>query len=140
MTTLDIPVSSPEPSVSAEPSPARPVALLIEPSVGVSGSVAGLLVPHGYDVAVAQGLTDDVHTATLVLVEADRGARAIGLIKCIRALRPDLPIAGVLPWWDDDEREVAGIAQFVLHVPVRDDQLRGLAALAAAALPQPAVS
>ncbi len=139
MTTLDMPVS-PEPSFHPESSPVRPVALLIEPSVGVSGSVAGLLALQGYDVAVAKGLTDDVHTATLVLVEADRGARAIGLIKCIRALRPELPIAGVLPWWDDDEREIVGIVQFVLHVPVRDDQLRGLAALAASALSQPVAS
>ncbi len=139
MTTLDIPLLT-ESSLAAERSPVRPVALLIEPSVGVSGSVAGLLVPQGYEVAIAKGLTDDVHIATLVLVEADRGARAIGLIKCIRALRPELPIAGVLPWWDDDEREIAGIAQFVLHVPVRDDQLRGLAALAASALAQPIAS
>lgn len=128
MTTLDAPASSAARS-------SMPVAVLIEPSVGVCAGVAGLLAPQGYEICIAKGVPEDLLTAAFALVEADRGARAIELIKRIRAVHPDLPIAGVLPWWDEDERDLAGIAQFILHVPVRDDQLRGLADLAAAAAP-----
>ena len=110
----------------------RPIALLVEPSVGVSGSVAGLLGPQGFEIAIGKDIPPDLDTAALVLVEADRGARAVSLIKRIHGLRPDLPIAGVLPWWDDDERDIAGIARFVLHVPLRDDQLHGFDRFAAA--------
>ena len=119
---------------SAAPAPSalgRPIALFVEPSVGVSASVAGLLAPHGFEISIAKGVPDDLDSAAFVLVEADRGARAVSLIKRIHALRPELPIAGVLPWWDDDERDIADIARFVLHVPLRDDQLEGFARFAA---------
>lgn len=125
MTTMDVPVS---PATTSSPR----VAMLIEPSVGVCASVAGLLGPQGYRICIARGVPEDLVTAAFALVEADRGTRAIGLIKRIRAIYPDLPIAGVLPWWDEAERDLTGIAQFILHVPVRDDELRGLADLATA--------
>jgi len=131
MTTLEAPLRS----AAVVPPPAlSPVAVLVEPSVGVCASVLGLLEPQGYEVRVARDLAAELDGAALVLVEADRGARTIGLIKRIRALHPDLPIACVLGWWDDDEGEACRICRFILHVPTRDDQLQGLADAAATIL------
>jgi hypothetical protein len=131
MTTLEAPLRS---AALLPPPATSPVALLVDPSMAVCTSVLGLLEPQGYEVRVARDLADELDDAALVLVEADRGARAIGLIKQIRASRPELPIACVLGWWDDDEGEAARICRFVLHVPVREDQLQGLSGFAAAIL------
>ncbi|MGH2584270.1 MAG: hypothetical protein ACRDJE_05095 [Dehalococcoidia bacterium] len=110
-----------------------PIAVLIEPSPSVRDCVTGLLEPQGFCVCVADGPTADLEQAAFVLVEADRRWRAKGLIRRIRSEHPGLPVAGVLPWWDDDEDDVRGLACFILHVPVREDQLQGLSAVAAAA-------
>lgn len=116
-----------------------PLAVLIEPSSSVCSSVAELLAAQGYRVCIATGPTDDLDQACLAVVEADRASRSIGLIRRIHARRPDLPIVGVLPWWTDDEVDLLGSARYVLHVPVRDDQLRGLEALAASVIAMAAV-
>jgi hypothetical protein len=108
------------------------VALLIEPSACVSASILQPLELQGYEVRVAEDLTEAL-AAALVVVEADRGARCIALVKRLHALAPDIPIVGVLPWWNDDEAEVVRIARFILHVPVRDDQVQALADLAESA-------
>ena len=112
---------------------ARPLCtVLVEPSPTVERHVTDVLARHGYDVVCVAGFPDRLETAALVIVEAGRDWRAITLMKRLHDLRPDLPIVGVLPWWDEDERELAGVAQFILHVPIRNDQLQGLARLAAA--------
>ena len=126
MNTEDAPLLS-----TVTPSTLR--AILVEPSPSVEGAVMDVLTAHGYDVVCVQGFPDGLETAALVVVEAGRDWRAITLIKRIHRLCPDLPLVGVLPWWDEDERDVAGVADFILHVPVREDQLRGLARLAAVA-------
>lgn len=128
----------------APPSPSAaldsPLAVLIEPSDGVSTCVAELLSAQGFRVCIADGLTDDLALAALAIVEADRGSRTFGLIRRIHAIRPNLPIAGVLPWWADDESDLQGAARFILHVPVREDQLRGLETLAMSVLSTPSAS
>jgi hypothetical protein len=135
MTTVHAP---PRAASSTRRSKASPAAFLVEPSVVVSASLLGLLEPQGYEVCIASDPMEALDDATLVVVEADRGARTIALIKRLSALRPDLPIVAVLPWWNDDEAEIVRVARFILHVPVRDDQLQGLADLAAALLRRPA--
>jgi uncharacterized protein YaeQ len=40
----------------------------------------------------------------------------------------------VLCWWNDNERELAAVADLVVHVPVRDDQLAALRRLATTVL------
>jgi hypothetical protein len=123
MTTM---VALPTPSAGLSP----PLAVLIEPSTVVCSSVADLLAAQGFRICIAGGITDDLAVASLAIVEADRGSRTFGLIRRIHRLRPELPIAGVLPWWADDEADLQGAARYILHVPVRDDQLRGLESLA----------
>jgi hypothetical protein len=117
---------------------APPLAVLIEPSDGLCSRVADLLATRGYRVCIANGVTDDLDRAALAVVEADRASRAIGLIRRIHARQPDLVLVGVLPWWTDDEVDILDAARYVLHVPIRDDQLRGLEELAAAVLVTPA--
>ncbi|MGD9893925.1 MAG: hypothetical protein AB7U18_21790, partial [Dehalococcoidia bacterium] len=122
MTTM---VALPSPAAGLSP----PLAVLIEPSTVVCSQVADLLTSQGFRVCIAGGVTDDLAVASLAIVEADRGSRTFGLIRRIHALRPELPIAGVLPWWGDDEADLHDLARFILHVPIRDDQLRGLESL-----------
>jgi hypothetical protein len=124
----------PSPTTTLDP----PLAILIEPSDGVCSCVAELLSSQGFRVCITDGVTDDLAGAALAIVEADRGSRTFGLIRRIHALRPDLPIAGVLPWWADDESDLEGVARYILHVPVRDDQLRGLESLAMDVMSTPA--
>ena len=127
MTTM---VALPTPAAGLSP----PLAVLIEPSDVVSAHVTDLLTSQGFRICIADGVTDDLANASLAIVEADRGSRTFGLIRRIHALRPELPIAGVLPWWADDEADLHGVARYILHVPVRDDQLRGLETLAMSVL------
>jgi hypothetical protein len=114
------------------------VALLIEPSACVSASILEPLELQGYEVRVAEDWTEAVNAA-LVVVEADRGAGTVALVKRLHALDPDLPIIGVLSWWNDDEAEIVRIARFILHVPVRDDQVQSLAHIAGSVIRRPAV-
>lgn len=102
-----------------------PIAYLIEPSTAVQSEVGGALADCGFDVHVADFGVPDVTRATLVVVEADRGARTIAMMRRVRAIRPDLPAVGVLRWWNEDERDLLRLADFVLHVPLRQDQLAG---------------
>lgn len=115
-----------------------PLAILIEPSDGVCTCVAELLAAQGYRVCIASGVTDDLDRAALVVVEADRASRTIALIRRIHAWQPDLALVAVLPWWTDDEVDILDAARYVLHVPIRDDQLRGLEELAAGVRATPA--
>ena len=131
MTTLHAP---PRAASSTRPPKTSPTVLLVEPSVGVSASILGLLEPRGYEVRIVSDPSEALDAATFVVIEADRGARMIALIKRLNALRPELPVVAVLPWWNDDEAEIVRVARFILHVPVRDDQLQGLAELAGALL------
>lgn len=121
-------------TLAAPPSPRNtalaPIAILIEPSPRVAGSIRDLLGLAGYRIDTATEADAALDAATLAIVEADRGARAIRAITRLHGEYPGLPLVSVLPWWDDDEREVLHLVRFVLHVPVRDDQLQGLAAFA----------
>jgi hypothetical protein len=108
-----------------------PLAVLIEPSGTVAARVIETIASRGFRVHVTTDPEPLIDTTALVIVEADRGARAVGLIRRLHERRPELPIAGVLAWWSDDEREIAAIARYILHVPLRDDQLAGLRDLAA---------
>jgi hypothetical protein len=42
--------------------------------------------------------------------------------------------ASVLCWWNEDKRELAAVADLVVHVPVRADQLAALRRLATTVL------
>src|SRR5207248_91207 len=77
-----------------------------------------------------QCLPPDLDGVSLLLVEADRGSRTIALARQARALRPEIPCVGVLRWWNEDERELAALVDFILHVPVRPQELDGLTPVA----------
>jgi hypothetical protein len=121
--------------------PARSLdALLIEPSPTVEEHVSALLAGLGLRVHVAEDLPPDLGGVSLLLVEADRGSRTIALARQARARWPELPCAAVLRWWNEDERELAALVDFILHVPVRPQELDGLASVALRArsgLPRP---
>jgi hypothetical protein len=103
-----------------------PDAILIEPSPTVEAQVSALLAELGLRVQVREDLPEDLSSVSLLLVEADRGSRTIALARQARSQRPDLPCAGVLRWWNEDERELAALVDFILHVPVRAQELQGL--------------
>src|SRR5262245_5524838 len=104
-------------------------AVLIEPSPTVEEQVSTLLAGLGLRVRVEEDLPSDLDGVLLLLVEADRGSRTIALARQARAQRPELPCAGVLRWWNEDEHELAGLVDFILHVPVRGQELDGLASV-----------
>lgn len=133
MNAVVTPPSQPVARFSPHTTESCPIAFLIEPSPDVERCAAPLLAARGFDVRVVHGIPDNLDEAAFVIVEADRGGRTITLARRVRALRPELPTAGVLRWWNEDESELARLAQFVLHVPVRDDQLQALGRVAAAA-------
>jgi hypothetical protein len=102
----------------------RPVAVLIEPSAQVMGVLVDALTAEGFEVRTVEGLPPDLADASLIVVEADRGGRAIVLSHAVHGRRPEVPIAGVLRWWNEDERDLADVAGLIVHVPVRDDQIQ----------------
>src|SRR5688500_13994210 len=107
----------------------RPIALLIEPSETTRAQLTDLLVDQGYSVRVANGLTEAHERALLLGVEADRGWRTIALARQMRTIRPDARCIGVLRWWNEDERELRALADLVIHVPFRKDELDAVAEL-----------
>jgi hypothetical protein len=128
MVSLHAPIITPAPR--GQPL-GPPLAVLVEPSGTVAARVIEAIASRGFRVHVTADPEPLIESAALVVVEADRGARAVDMIRRLHARRPELPIAGVLAWWSDDEREIAGIARYVLHVPLRDEGLAGLRDLAA---------
>ena len=109
----------------------RPVALLLEPSPAMLACAGPLLTEEGFEVCILDGVPEELSPPAFVLVEADRGSRTVALARQVRCHWPEIVLAGVLPWWDDDERDLARVVDLIVHVPVREDQLKALRALAA---------
>jgi hypothetical protein len=99
----------------------------------MAGPVGQLLADEGYETCILDCVPEDLAPPALVLVEADRGSRTVALARQVRSHWPQIAIAGVLPWWADDERDLARLVDLVVHAPLRDDQLRAFRLLAAAA-------
>lgn len=67
--------------------------------------------------------------ADLVVVESDLGFRALHSAE--KARRAGTPPVGVLVnWWSDLERDAREAADFVLHVPLTQDEIRDVLASA----------
>ena len=120
-----------EGSTSPNSRSARPVALLLEPSPAMLACAGPLLAEVGFEVCILDGVPEDLSPPAFVLVEADRGSRTVSLARQVRCHWPEIALAGVLPWWDDDERDLARVVDLIVHVPVREDQLKALRTLAA---------
>lgn len=102
-----------------------PLAYVIEPSLALLPDLTATLVASGFRVCVSQAGVPELTGVGLVVVEADRGARTIALVRRLRAMRAGIPAVGVLRWWNEDERDLLPLADMVLHVPLRQDQLAG---------------
>lgn len=104
----------------------HPIALLVQPSKPTLLSIDATLATHGFEILITEELPDAFDRAALLLVEADRGGRAFALSRLAHELCPELPIVGVLNWWNEDERLFDGIADLIVHVPLREDQVAAL--------------
>jgi hypothetical protein len=67
-----------------------------------------------------------VAEAELLIIEADRGGLAVALARRLRAQAPAVPIAVVLPCWSESEPEARSTAEFVVHAPLRENEVNGV--------------
>ena len=64
--------------------------------------------------------------AELLIIEADRGGLAVALARRLRAQLPAVPIGVVLPCWSDCEPDARSTAEFVIHAPLRQNEVSGV--------------
>jgi hypothetical protein len=79
---------------------------------------------NGHHLVALNGLDGSPHLGQgaaidLLIVEADRGGRAVRLAKDLRASFPAAPVAVILTHWCEAEAEAGQAAEFVLHAPLR---------------------
>jgi hypothetical protein len=64
--------------------------------------------------------------AELLIIEADRGGLAVSLARRLRAQAPAVPIALILPCWSESELDARSTAEFVIHAPLRQNEVNGV--------------
>ena len=120
-------------SVLLEPPAAAPFCTLPRRGavfISVSPGVAGLLTPmlneagmEIADVTEAAAVPDE----SVVIVEADRGARLVQMLQDVRRRAGnDSFLIGITGWWSDCEPELRSVADALLHAPLRDKEFRAL--------------
>jgi hypothetical protein len=122
---------SPPDSRTAQRAPAAPVVALVEVRPGSRRLIEGACAAHGCQVVCfssAPSSVDEVAVAgaELLIIEADRGGIAVALARRLRAQAPAVPIAVVLPSWSESESEARSTAEFVIHAPLRQNEVNGL--------------
>jgi hypothetical protein len=93
--------------------------------------IEGVCAAHGCQVVCfssAPSSVDEVVVAgaELLIIEADRGGLAVALARRLRAQVPAVPIAVVLPCWSESEPEARSTAEFVVHAPLRENEVNGV--------------
>jgi hypothetical protein len=111
--------------------PASPLVALVEVRPGSRRLIEGVCVAHGCKVVCfspAPSSVDEVVAAgaELLIIEADRGGLAVALAHRLRAQAPAIPIAVVLPSWSESEPEARSTAEFVIHAPLRESEVKGV--------------
>jgi hypothetical protein len=101
----------------------------VEVRPGSRRLLEGVCVAHGCKVVCfspAPSSVDEVAGAELLIIEADRGGLAVALARRLRAQAPAVPIAVVLPSWSESEPEARSTAEFVIHTPLRESEVKGM--------------
>lgn len=111
--------------------PATPVVALVGVRPGSRRLIEGVCAAHGCQVVCfssAPSSVDEVVVAgaELLIIEADRGGLAVALARRLRAQVPAVPIAVVLPCWSESEPEARSTAEFVVHAPLRENEVNGV--------------
>jgi hypothetical protein len=93
--------------------------------------IEGVCAAHGCKVvsfSSGPSSVDEVVVAgaELLIIEADGGGLAVALARRLRAQVPAVPIAVVLPCWSESETEARSTAEFVIHTPLRESEVKGV--------------
>ena len=124
MTTTTAPTT---PIPSTDPAPSiRPRAVLLDVSPALCDRLRPALREAGYDVVDVPDIDERVVQAALVVIEAARGPHALANARALRRLAGGPLVLGVVGWWSELEPDVARVSDAVLHVPVREAQLRAV--------------
>ena len=123
--------STKEPSSLAPQAAQSHLVALIEVRSRSRPLIEDVCASHGCQVAFfasAPPLVDEpaLAGAELFIIEADRGGLAVALARRLRAQAPAVPIAVVLTCWSESEREARSIAEFVIHAPLRENEVNGV--------------
>jgi hypothetical protein len=106
-----------------------PRAVLLDVTPGVRERLVPALQHAGFEVRLCEAIEQGVLDVDVVVIEADRGARMLSETQALRGVLEHGCIASVVGWWSEYEADLLHAADVVLHVPLREDDLR--AALAA---------
>ncbi len=98
--------------------------------IGVSATVRSVLRPAlraaGFDVVEFAAIGECVERPALIVVEAEHDPRIVSAVRAAFGSADAPAIIGVVGWWSDHEPEVARLTDAVLHVPLRDYQVRAV--------------
>jgi hypothetical protein len=118
-------------SRAVQRAPAVPLVALVEVRPGSRRLFEAVCTAHGCHVVCFSSDPSSVDEAVvagaeLLIIEADRGGLAVGLARRLRAQVPAVPIAVVLPCWSESEPEARSTAEFVIHAPLRQNEISGV--------------
>jgi hypothetical protein len=109
----------------SEGAKAAPRVALVEVRTGTRSLIERVCAEHGCQVLSYSGRGEGAtENAELLIVEADRGGVAVAMGRQLRAEAPAVPIAVVLTWWTEYEPEAQSTAEFVMHAPLREREMR----------------
>jgi hypothetical protein len=116
---------------AAQPAPAAPLVALVEVRPASRRLFETVCAAHGCQVVCLPPEPCSADEATLagaelLIIEADRGGLAVSLARRLRAQVPAVPIAVVLPCWSESEPEARSTAEFVIHSPLRQNEIGGV--------------
>jgi len=112
----------PRPSELAK---AAPRVVLVEVRPGTRSLIEAVCAGHGCQVASYSGRGEAATAgAELLIIEADRGGVAVAMGRQLRVEAPAVPIAVVLTWWSEYEPEAQATAEFVMHAPLRESEVK----------------
>jgi hypothetical protein len=122
---------TPSDSRAARRAPATPLVALVEVRPGSRRLIEGVCAAHGCKVVCFSSAPSSVDEAVvagaeLLIIEADRGGLAVALARRLRARAPAVPIAVVLPSWSESEPEARSTTEFVIHAPLRENEVNGV--------------
>lgn len=120
-----------EPPSPREESPPARLVVLVDVRPRSRQVIEGLCAAHGRQVvllpsALPPGGELAARDAELLIVEADRAGLAVALARRLREQAPAVPIAVILTYWSESEIEARSTAEFVIHAPLREIEVKGV--------------
>jgi hypothetical protein len=107
------------PPASARP----PRAGLLEVTPVVRERIEPALREAGFEIHACAVIDSKLLDVDVVVIEADRGARMLSGMQALRRLTEHASLAGVISWWSEYESDLISLADAILHVPIRDNDL-----------------